>query len=371
VCGDSHSHRACVVLGTALHHTFRGAKGDVVEVILRLMWRDWRVVRFEEEVKCLSCWGPGDIIAAGDGGQRIHIICAGTGQKIQTVNDCHSGCVNAVTWSPDGKCLASASDDKTAKIWTLSSAGTYVCQSTLDGHSNLVVSICFSPDGAMLASGSWDKTVNMYTCSAGTFKYKRQSTLTGDSPIECVLFNPSGDVLAAGDRKGNVRLCDPTTGDVISTLNGHSRSVTSVTWSPDGTMLASGSEDTTVKVWDTQTGDVKRSWRGHSDYVRVVCFSPNSSQIASASDDKTVIIWDVQTGANIASPLMRGHSPDNSECTCQHYDEDGDENYEKDALCPVNGHSNRVTSVTWSPDGTMLISGSFDKTIKVWDKLEK
>jgi hypothetical protein len=85
VCGGSgHSHRACVVLGAALHRKL-DAKDDLVEVILRLLlWRDWGVARFDRGVACLS-YGPGDVIAIGHEGGSLHLICAGTGQKIRSM----------------------------------------------------------------------------------------------------------------------------------------------------------------------------------------------------------------------------------------------------------------------------------------------
>ena len=68
-----------------------------------------------------------------------------------------------------------------------------------------------------------------------------------------------------------------------------------------------------------------------------VGFDPSGKKLVSGSSDKTVRVWDATTGEPIGSPL-RGHSSDNPECTCQHFDEDGDEDYEADPQCPVTGH---------------------------------
>ena len=87
--------------------------------------------------------------------------------------------------------------------------------------SNNVVSVCFSSDGKQIASGSWDNTVKIWNASSGEL----QSTLRGDKAVHCVSFSPDGDMLAAGDgnyRGGNVRLYDVQTGEVKSTLTGHS-----------------------------------------------------------------------------------------------------------------------------------------------------
>ena len=126
--------------------------------------------------------------------------------------------VTTVTWSPDGKSLASADDDETVRIWDVS---TGQCRS-LTGHSSYVMSVAWNNDGTKLASGSFDETVRIWSVgSAGTFE------------------------------------CE-------STLSGHSDYVRAVSWSPDGTMIVSGSDDDTIKVWDAQSGKVNATLIGHS-----------------------------------------------------------------------------------------------------------
>ncbi|KAL2138290.1 hypothetical protein VTI28DRAFT_7154 [Corynascus sepedonium] len=160
----------------------------------------------------------------------------------------HSNSVNSVAWSHDATRLASASWDKTVKIWD---PATGQCVSTLEGHSDFVNSMAWSHDAARLASASWDKTVKIW---------------------------------------------DPATGQCVSTLEGHSDFVNSMAWSHDAARLASASWDKTVKIWDPATGQCVSTLEGHSDFVNSMAWSHDAARLASASWDKTVKIWDPATG---------------------------------------------------------------------------
>ncbi|MDZ8082076.1 MAG: ribosome assembly protein 4, partial [Nostoc sp. DcaGUA01] len=122
---------------------------------------------------------------------------------------------------------------------------------TLEGHSSSVISVGFSPDGKTLASASADKTIKLWDVSTG----KAIKTLTGhSSSVYSVGFSPDGKTLASGSEDKTIKLWDVSTGKAIKTLTGHSSSVISVGFSPDGKTLASGSEDKTIKLWDVSTG---------------------------------------------------------------------------------------------------------------------
>ncbi|MHC5749688.1 MAG: WD40 domain-containing protein [Nostoc sp.] len=282
----------------------------------------------------------------------------------------HSSRVNSVGFSPDGKTLASGSDDNTIKLWDISTGKAI---KTLTGHSSKVYSIGFSPDGKTLASSSGDKTIKLWDVSTG----KAIKTLTGHSrSVWGVGFSLDGKTLASGSGDKTIKLWDVSTGKAIKTLTGHSRSVWGVGFSPDGKTLASGSDDKTIKLWDVSTGKSIKTLTGHRSLVYSVGFSPDGKTLASGSDDNTIKLWDVSTGKAIKtltehSSLVYsvGFSPDGKTLASG-----SDDNTIKlwdvstgKAIKTLAGHSSTVIGVGFSPDGKTLASGSDDKTIKLWD----
>ena len=171
-CGGSdHSHCTCVLVGAALHRWMLqlGPGKDmtlVVDIILRLLMWGWREARFGEEITCLSYTLGGDIISAGGRGGSIFFMSAQTGEKILCPLTGHSGIVTSVAWNNDGTKLVSGSYDETVKIWSVGSAGTFECQSTLSGHSRPVSCLAFKPgDPNILVTGSLDNTLKIWDLS--------------------------------------------------------------------------------------------------------------------------------------------------------------------------------------------------------------
>jgi WD40 repeat protein/tetratricopeptide (TPR) repeat protein/tRNA A-37 threonylcarbamoyl transferase component Bud32 len=351
-------------------------------------------------VHCV-CFSPdGKRIASGSGNHsdpfipgkpgEVKVWDAQSAQELLSLQG-HPGYVSSVAFSPDGKRIASASqDDQTVKVRDAQTGQQVVA---LKGHTDGVWSVAFSPDGMHLASGSWDSTVRVWDAQAGQEVLALKGHTAG---VRCVSFSPDGKRLASASDDRTVGLWDAQSGQQLLALKGHPGPVWSVAYSPDGKRLVTGSSNLfagkpgEVKVWDAQTGQQLLDLKGHTDSVYSVAFSLDGKRIASGSGEignpkpGEVKVWDARTGQVLLS--LQGHpgyvssvafspngkriasgsgvigNPKPGEVKVKVWDaQTGQE------LLSLRGHTGIVSSVAFSPDGTRLASGSWDRTVKVWD----
>jgi WD40 repeat protein len=273
------------------------------------------------EVYSIAFSGDRTTIASASADKTIK-LWRPNGKLITTLSG-HSNRVNCVTFSPDGQTIASASADATIKLWNTLSKQSI----TLSGHNDVVNSVSFSPNNSLIASASADESVRIWQRNG-----KLMRTLWGhDSPVRSVAWSPNGSILASASNDKKIILWNRN-GKLLRSFSGHNDAILSIAWSPDGQMIASAGLDYTIKIWRTRDGKLLKTFLGHSDGITSINFSPDGQTIASASTDKTVKLWDL----------------------------DGE------VLATLKGHSNRVNSVDFSPDGRTLASASKDTTIKLW-----
>ena len=261
--------------------------------------------------------------ASEDG--TVRVWDASSGLQVLLVK---TGGMSGVAFSPDGKRLASAGADGTTKVWDATNGQELL---KLEGHTVHVVSLAFSPDGQQLATASHDKTVRLWDAASG----QERRRLPHHDLVFSVSFSPDGKQLASTGKDRTVRVWDTVTGQqTLKVEKAHTDEIYSVAFSPDGKRLASASWDQTVKVWDVTSGREKLKFQRHKERVFSVAFSPDGKRIASASFDRTVKVWDADSGEEILDLI---------------------------------GHTSWVSCVAFSTDGKRLASASFDQTVKVWD----
>jgi WD40 repeat protein len=336
-----------------------------------------RIIQAEQSTKVLShpsqVWSvsyspDGKTLASGSADGTVKLWDVGTGKELKTLKG-HQGAVISVSYSPDGKTLASASYD-TVKLWDVVTGKEL---KTLNQY--WVNSVSFSPDGKTLASGSRDKTVKLWDVGTG----KELKTLNGHQDVVIsVSYSPDGKTLASGSVDKTVKLWDVGTGKELKTLNDQSQ-VYAVSFSPDGKTLASAGFDKMVKLWDLGTGKELNTLKGHQSDVRSVSFSPDGKTLASASADRTMKLWDVGTGKELNT--LKGHqdsvnsvsfSPDGKTLASASLDKavriwEVINSKEPPISQPLRGHEGQVWAVAFSPDRNQIVSGGPDRTLRIWD----
>ncbi len=295
-----------------------------------------------------------------------------SGQPFGRVLRGHNGPVLAVSYSPDGSRLASASDDNTIILWDAASLDRVGLP--FYGHSAGVTSLAFSPDGRLLASASRDSSIILWDVVSGEIVRR---FIDGDTAgILSVAFSADGTRLYSSGANPVVKVWDVAAGTVQAELAGLDVTTFSITASPDGRLIAGGDSYGTIIVWDANTGAEVMRLAGHEGAVFSLEFSPDSSLLATAGADNQALIWDVARGQ-----LLHSLVGANNVVLSVAFSADGQtlamgtaENLVR--LWDVNtgalvgdsfkGYGDWVYSVAFSPDGGVLASGSSDGNVVIW-----
>jgi WD40 repeat protein len=266
--------------------------------------------------------------------------------------------VRTVAYSPDGVRIATAGDDRIARIWNASSGQLLL---TLKGHTDRIWSLAFSPDGKRLVTGSLDSTAKVWDANNGT----ALRTLSGHRDmILSVAFSPNGKLVATASADHTAMLWDVDLGQrdtggrnvtaPLQELRGHSNFVYAVAFSPDGKFLATGSADHTAKIWQVDSGKELGTFGGSKQddndiEVRSVCFSPDGQRLATAGTDGAVRIWN----AAMRSSLVLGGIPLLKVFT--------------NFTSAPGTRRPALNSVAFSPNSDMVAAGSDDGTVQIWE----
>ncbi len=335
---------------------------------------------------------------SGSDDQTIRFWEIETGRCLKTVKG-HNNWVWSIDVSPNGEQIASGNEDRTVRLWQMA---TGRCTHLLEGHAGRVWSVAYSPNGSILASGSDDQTIKFWRLgspeSMSDRSYRCIQTLRGQTgPVRLVVFSPDGLRLASNSGDCNVKLWDVSplyaekiepqgrrtagrsgewvSGQCTAVLTGESGRVSAIAFHPNSEQIATGNEDGSVLIWDTRSGDCLKRLEGHLKQVEAVAFHPNELIVASGSHDETVRLWDLATGdclATIQPNLGRVLSLD--------FNADGSHlaiggsspiaallDLQMQAIqTTLEGHTKAIQSLRFSPTHSVLVTGSEDETIRIW-----
>lgn len=282
-------------------------------------------------VTCLAAAPDSELIAVGGDDHLLRIWNSRTGEIVHALSG-HRDWIRAVQFLPPGDQVITAGNDRRVLRWTISDGGAI--HQELARHAQAIASVSLDGQGQRLAAVGFESRLALYKLES--LDASTDSITHIDCPcrdMRAAVFSPGDDVLASAGRNGKIRLWAVDDLQHVRDIDAHRRRIRALTWSPDGRHLASASEDRTTRIWNVTTGKLKTTLS--TGTAKILCATWLDDQhLATGGTDNLIRVWDVASG---------------------------------DEVSTLVGHTGSVATLV-SENG-MLISGSYDTTVRIWHPL--
>ena len=333
------------------------------------------------------------MLASGSSDKTVRLWSVATGEHLTTLEEQivwgeitqegHTDDVTAVSFSPDGNTLASGGADKKILLWDINAKQHRI---TVTGHTDKINAIVFSPDGTLLVSGSTDETIRFWKPTTG----EHLETLTRHTDdVVKLSYSSDGAILASIDNEGVVHFWDGYTGQHLDTRTLFSSEVDfggvhDLAYVQNGTFLYSGKGATRrntnkhlgrtilgrMMLWNTRTGEFNSTLSDNAMYVASITLSPDGKTLVAVGQEEEgkVEIYKCGCWGNVFICYGSGIKYCRRwKVTARRYPLKFWNVQTGEHLLTLTGHTDRVSSSAFSPDGKILATGSWDNTIRIWN----
>jgi eukaryotic-like serine/threonine-protein kinase len=287
-----------------------------------------------DKISSLAFSPDGTVLASASWDCSVKLWDVASKNPVPRVLTTYTSAALGVAFSPDGKYLVTTGSEPPLRIWKVGTGEAVLPE--LAGHTGWGNVVTFSSDGRLLASTGHDGTIIVWDFAART---ARHQLLGHSGPVFALAFSPDGRLLVSGGTDQTIRKWNPWTGEQLAMLRGHEDSLKSVAFSPDGQWLLSYDSAGATRLWDLTSPQEGRVLTGFTNWVEAVAISPDDKSVAAAGGHGFITkLWDVASRRELAT---------------------------------LRGHTNNIWCVAFSPDGKWLATGSFDKTVHLWNVARK
>ena len=250
------------------------------------------------------------------------------------------------------------------------------CIQTLSGHKEAITSVVITRDGKKLLTGSYDRTLKLWNAQTGqllkTFSGQTQS-------IHCIAVSWDSKFVASGGVDKTIKIWDIRTGKLQRSLgglfSGHLDTITALAFGPNNQILVSTSLDKTVRIWDLRTGKENYILKDQKDPILALAMSWDGKKIVYGGKGERLSLAHTKSGKRVQSFANNGHSTRavalNRQGTMLAVGRSAEiallNPQKKKKIALFKGHAKPVTALAFNTDNQILISGSYDKTIRLWN----